>query len=76
MVSINLIDFYSETAKCKQAITIRQMGIIARQLYEIKKLLAGWMRSNKKYWYASRASIRISCYRKQYCCKNSCNMLV
>lgn len=49
MVSINLIDFYSETAKCKQAITIRQMGIIARQLYEIKKLLAGWMRSNKKY---------------------------
>lgn len=47
-VSLSLIDFYSETARCLQAITIRQTGIIARQLYEIKKLLAGWMRANKK----------------------------
>ena len=46
-VSLSLIDFYSETARCMQAITIRQTGIIARQLYEIKKMLSGWMRSKK-----------------------------
>lgn len=46
-VSISLIDFYSETSRCMQAITIRQTGIIARQLYEIKKMLGGWMRSKK-----------------------------
>lgn len=45
--ALSLIDFYSETARCMQAITIRQTGIIARQLYEIKKMLNGWMRSKK-----------------------------
>ncbi|MDE6605154.1 MAG: four helix bundle protein [Clostridia bacterium] len=47
VVSLSLIDFYSETSRCMQAITIRQTGIIARQLYEIKKMLSGWMRSKK-----------------------------
>ncbi|MDE6188932.1 MAG: four helix bundle protein [Clostridia bacterium] len=47
-VSISLIDFYSETARCLQAISIRQSGIIARQLYEIKKLLGGWIKTNKR----------------------------
>ena len=46
-VSLSLIDFYIETARCMQAITIRQTGIIARQLYEIKKMLGGWMRAKR-----------------------------
>ncbi len=48
MVSLNLLDFYTETAKTKQAITFRQMEIIALQIYETKKLLSGWVRSTKK----------------------------
>lgn len=39
------IDFFSDIHS-KEA-TIRQTGIIARQLYEIKKMLSGWMRSKK-----------------------------
>lgn len=48
MTALNLLDFYAETAKTKQAITFRQMTIIARQLSEVKKLLSGWVRSTKQ----------------------------
>ena len=47
-VSLKLIDFYAETARKKQAITIRQTAVIARQLAETEKLLYGWVRSTKK----------------------------
>ncbi len=47
MVCINLLDFFTETAKTKQAITLRQMTIIGKQIYEVKKLLNGWIRSEK-----------------------------
>lgn len=47
-VNLKLIDFYAETARKKQAITIRQTAIIARQLAETEKLLYGWVRSTKK----------------------------
>lgn len=47
MVSINLLDFFTETAKTKQAISLRQMTIIGKQIYEVKKLLNGWIRSEK-----------------------------
>lgn len=47
-VNIKLIDFYAETARKKQAITIRQTAVIARQLSETEKLLNGWVRSTKK----------------------------
>lgn len=47
MTALNLLDFYAETAKTKQAITFRQMTIIARQICEVKKLLGGWVRSTK-----------------------------
>lgn len=48
MTGLNLLDFYAETAKTKQAITYRQMAIIARQISEVKKLLSGWVRSTKQ----------------------------
>ncbi len=48
MVCINLLDFYTETAKTKQAINLRQMGIIARLLSDVKKLLYGWIKSDKR----------------------------
>ncbi|MCH5147369.1 MAG: four helix bundle protein [Clostridiales bacterium] len=47
-VSLRLIDFYTETARKKQAITVRQTAIIARQLAETEKLLNGWVKSTKK----------------------------
>lgn len=47
-VSLKLIDFYAETARKKQAITIRQTAVIAGQLAETEKLLHGWVRSTKK----------------------------
>ena len=47
-VNLKLIDFYTETARKKQAITIRQTAVIARQLAETEKLLYGWVRSTKK----------------------------
>lgn len=47
-VSLKIIDFYAETARKKQAITVRQTAIIARQLAETEKLLYGWVRSTKK----------------------------
>ncbi|MCM1219910.1 MAG: four helix bundle protein [Lachnospiraceae bacterium] len=48
MASLNLLDFYSETAKNLQAITFHQMEVIAKQITEVKKLLSGWVRSTKK----------------------------
>lgn len=48
MTACSLLDFYAETAKTKQAISFRQMTIIARQLSEVKKLLGGWVRSTKQ----------------------------
>lgn len=47
MVALNLLDFYTETARMKFAITNRQTEIIARQIFEVKKLLSGWVRSTK-----------------------------
>lgn len=47
-VELNLLDFYAETAKKMQAITIHQMEVIAKQIFETKKLLGGWIRSTKK----------------------------
>ena len=47
-VNLKLIDFYTETARKKQAITIRQTAVIARQLAETEKLLNGWVRSTKR----------------------------
>ena len=47
-VSLNLLDFYAETAKTKQAISLRQMAILARGITECKKLLSGWIKSTKQ----------------------------
>ncbi len=48
MIALNLLDFYAETAKTKQAITFKQMTIIARQISEVKKMLSGWVRTTKQ----------------------------
>lgn len=47
MVALNLLDFYTETAKTKQAISIRQMVIIVNQITQVRKLLTGWIKSTK-----------------------------
>ncbi|MCM1306909.1 MAG: four helix bundle protein [Bacteroides sp.] len=47
LVYLNMLDFYTETAKTKQAINFHQMNVIALQIYEVKKLLNGWIRSDK-----------------------------
>lgn len=47
-VGLKILDFYSETARKKQAITIRQTEIIARQISETTRLLNGWVKSTKK----------------------------
>ena len=47
MVSLNLVDFFAETARSKQAISLRQTGIIGKQIGECKKLLNGWVRATK-----------------------------
>lgn len=47
MIALNLLDFYTETAKTKQAITVRQMTIIVDQITEVRKLLTGWVKSTK-----------------------------
>lgn len=46
-VRLQLLDFYTETAKKMQAITNKQMLIIGKQLFEVKKLLGGWTKSVK-----------------------------
>ncbi|MDE7084625.1 MAG: four helix bundle protein [Clostridia bacterium] len=47
-VGLKILDFYSETARKKQAITIRQTEIIARQISETTRLLNGWVKSTRK----------------------------
>ena len=47
MISLNLLDFYTETAKTKQAISVRQMTIIVKQITEVRKLLTGWVKATK-----------------------------
>lgn len=47
-VCLKILDFYSETARKKQGITIRQTEIIARQISETTRLLNGWVKSTKK----------------------------
>lgn len=47
-VSLNLLDFYAQTAKTKQAITMRQTEILARGISECKKLLSGWIKSTRQ----------------------------
>ena len=47
LVSINLVDFFAETARAKNAISFHQTTVIAKQLVECKKLLNGWVRSTK-----------------------------
>lgn len=44
-VAISLVDFYTETAYRLQALSGKQTGVIARALFELKKLLAGWIKS-------------------------------
>lgn len=46
-VRLQLLDFYTETARKMQAITNKQMLIIGKQLFEVKKLLGGWTKSVK-----------------------------
>lgn len=47
-VCIKLIDFYAETARKKQAITVRQTAVLAKHIAETEKLLNGWVRSTKR----------------------------
>ena len=47
LVSLNLVDFYAETARSNQAINLKQTGIIAKQIVECKKLLNGWVKATK-----------------------------
>lgn len=48
MTDINIADHYAVTAKTMQAINFHRLTVIARQIYELKKLLYGWMRSDKR----------------------------
>ena len=48
LVSLNLVDFFAETARSKNAINLHQTAVIAKQIVECKKLLNGWVRSSKK----------------------------
>ena len=47
-VSLKLLDFYAETARKKQAITIRQTGVLAQYISETGKLLNGWIKSTRR----------------------------
>ena len=47
-VNLNLLNFYAETAKNYQAITFRQMEILARYISETRALLNGWVKSTRK----------------------------
>ena len=47
MVSINLVDFFAETARSKQAINLHQTAVIAKQIVECKKLLNGWVKATR-----------------------------
>ena len=47
LVNLNLVDFFAETARSKQAINLHQTEVIAKQIGECKKLLNGWVRATK-----------------------------
>ena len=47
LVSINLLDFFTETARSKQAISVHQAAVIGKQIVECKKLLNGWVKATK-----------------------------
>ena len=48
LVNLKLVDFFAETARAKNAISMHQTEVIARHLVECKKLLNGWVRSAKQ----------------------------
>ena len=48
LVCLNLVDFFAETARSKNAISFHQTEVIARQIVECKKLLSGWVKATKK----------------------------
>lgn len=48
-VELSLLDFYAEASKRMQAINIKQMLNIGKQLLEVRKMLQGWIKSlNRK----------------------------
>ena len=47
-VALHLLDFYTETARRKQAINNHQMEVISKQIAETHKLLKGWVRATKR----------------------------
>ena len=47
LVSLNLVDFFAETARSKQAISLHQTAVIGKQIGECKKLLNGWVKATK-----------------------------
>ncbi|MCM1290037.1 MAG: four helix bundle protein [Corallococcus sp.] len=47
MINLNMLDFFAETAKTKQAINFHQLTVIVQQIVETQKLLSGWVRSTK-----------------------------
>ena len=47
LVSMNLLDFFTETARSKQAISVHQAAVIGKQIVECKKLLNGWVKATK-----------------------------
>ena len=46
-LNLRILDFYTETAKRLQAINNHQMEVVAKQLAEVKKMLAGWIKHTK-----------------------------
>ncbi len=48
MIALNMLDFYTDTARTKQAINFHQLTVIVKQIVETQKLLSGWVRSTKK----------------------------
>jgi len=46
-VYLHMLDFYADTAKTMQAINNHQCEVIAKQICEVQKLLAGWIKSSK-----------------------------
>lgn len=47
-IKVNMLGFFAETAKDLQAINFHQMSVIANMLFEIRKMLNGWIRTTKR----------------------------
>ena len=48
-VELSLLDFFAESSKRMQVITIKQMLNIGKQLLEVRKMLQGWIKAlNRK----------------------------